>query len=120
VPLSKKYGPRSADLALCLLGALSLSACGGSTAPPTFWTVEQAESIRVIRGTPLATTNCGGLGESRDSAYRRFRCTGRVVPKAVPQLPVRVRYVLNPRGAYEGGGSAYLATSVRFDSFGVP
>jgi hypothetical protein len=120
VLLSKKYGLRSADLALCLIGALSLSACGGSTAPPTFWTVEQAESIKVIRGTPLAITKCGGLGESRESAFRRFRCTGRIVAEAVPQLPVRVRYVLNPRGAYEGGGSAYLATSVRFDSFGVP
>jgi hypothetical protein len=104
------------------LGALAvLPACGdGSSRPPTFWTVEQAESIKVIRGTPLRTTKCTGFGEERDSAFRRFLCIGKVVPRAAPQLPVRVRYLLNPRGAYRGRHSAYLATNVRFDAFGVP
>jgi hypothetical protein len=103
-----------------LLGVLMLSACGDGSAPPTYWSVEEAESIKRVRGTPLAITDCKGLGDARDSAYRRFRCTGRVVAPAVPQLPIRLRYVLNPRGAYQGSRSAYLATSVRFDSFGVP
>jgi hypothetical protein len=105
---------------LFLLGVLLLPACGEASAPPTYWSVEEAESIKRVRGTPLAITDCKGLGEARDSAYRRFRCSGRVVAPAVPQLPVRVRYVLNPRGAYRGSRSVYLATSVRFDSFGVP
>jgi hypothetical protein len=103
-----------------LLGVLLLSACGEGSAPPTYWSVEEAESIKRVRGTPLVITDCKGLGDGRDSRYRRFRCTGRVVAPTVPQLPVRVRYVLNPRGAYQGRRSAYLATSVRFDSFGVP
>lgn len=104
------------------VGALAfLAACGdGSSRPAIFWTVEQAESITVIRGTPLRTTKCNGLGDERDSAFRRFFCIGKVVPQGLPQLPVRVRYVLNPRGAFRGRRSAYLATSVRFDSFGVP
>ena len=121
MPWSKKFGLPSADLApLCLIGAVALSACGEASRPPTFWTVEQAESIKLIRGTALTKARCSGLGEPRDAAYRRFRCTGRVVAEAVPQVPVRVRYVLNPRGSYRGSSSAYLATNVRFDSFGVP
>jgi hypothetical protein len=104
------------------VGALTvLAGCGGaSSRPATFWTVEQAESITVIRGTPLRTTKCTGFGEERESGFRRFSCIGKVVPRGLPQLPVRVRYVLNPRGAYRGSRSAYLATSVRFDAFGVP
>jgi hypothetical protein len=105
----------------CIVVVCALAAgCGGDSPPSRFWTVEEAESIKVVRGTRLAITDCRGLGETRDSAYRRFRCTGRVVAPATPQLPVRVRYVLNPRGVYQGRRSAYLATSVRFDSFGVP
>ena len=60
------------------------------------------------------------MGEARGGAYSRFRCVGTAVPEAVPELPVRVTYVLNPRGEFDGARSAYLATSVRFDSFGVP
>ena len=110
------------------LGALSLAAggivltclaCGGSQpVSPRFWTVSQAESIRLIRGTPLKTTKCTGLGEQRVSAYERFSCVGVHWPKGL--LPVRVRYVLNPRGKYRGRESSHLATNVYFDSFGVP
>lgn len=88
---------------------------------PRFWTVSQAESIRLIRGTPLKITKCAGLGEQRASAYERFSCVGVHWPKGLAYpLPVRVRYVLNPRGEYRGRESSYLATSVYFDSFGVP
>jgi hypothetical protein len=97
-------------------------ACGGSGAlPPRFWTERQAESIRVVRGTPLRTTTCSGRGERRGSAYRRFFCVGVHWPKGLAYpLPVRIRYVLNPRGTYRGNRSPYLMTNVRFDSFGVP
>jgi hypothetical protein len=104
-----------------VVGALATGAgCGGSDRPAKFWTVEEAEAIRAIRGTPLRTTDCRGVGESRDSAYRRFSCVGTVVPPSLPQLPVLVRYVLNPRGRFDGARSAYLATNVHFDAFGVP
>jgi hypothetical protein len=104
-----------------VVGALATGAgCGASDRPAKFWTVEEAESIRAIRGTPLRTTDCRGVGKSRDSTYRRFSCVGIVVPRSLPQLPVRVRYALNPRGRFDGAHSAYLATNVHFDAFGVP
>ena len=97
-------------------------ACGESRSlSPRFWTVRQAESIRIVRGTPLRTTKCTGRGERRASAYRRFRCVGVHWPKGLAYpLPVRVRYVLEPRGAYRVGRPPYVMTRVRFDSFGVP
>jgi hypothetical protein len=103
-------------LAVTLLGNLG---CGASR-PAAFWTVSQVESIKRVRGTALETTTCTGLGEQRASAYRRFSCVGVVVPQSFPDLPVRVRYVLNTGGKYKGDRSAYLATNVHFDSFGVP
>jgi hypothetical protein len=112
-------GTRVAGKVLLVVTLLASLGCGASR-PARFWTARQAESIKLVRGTPLRRTTCTGLGERRASAYRRFSCVGVVVPKAVPDLPVRVRYVLNPRGKYKGHRSAYLATSVRFDSFGVP
>ena len=109
---------------MLLLGALVVNAaCGASepVVPVRFWTEGQAEAIKVVRGTPLRTTNCAGRGEKRGSAYRHFFCVGVHWPKHLGYpLPVRVRYVLNPRGRYRGPESPYLATSVRFDSFGVP
>jgi hypothetical protein len=98
-------------------------ACGAShtAVAARFWTVSQAETIKLVRGTPLKTTKCTGLGEQRASAYRRFSCVGVHWPKGLAYpLPVRVRYVLNTRGKYRGQRSAYLATSVYFDSFVVP
>jgi hypothetical protein len=115
-------GTRAAAI-LVLAGTLLVNlACGDSDAVSRrFWTVAEAESIRVVRGTPLKTTRCAGLGERRASAYRRFRCVGVHWPKhlAYP-LPVRVRYVLIPRGEYRGKRSPYFMTSVHFDAFGVP
>jgi hypothetical protein len=112
-------GTRVAAIVSLVVTVLASLGCGTSR-PARFWTVRQAESIRLVRGTPLKRTTCTGLGIERASAYRRFSCVGVVVPKTVPDVPVRVRYVLNPRGKYEGPRSAYLATSVYFDSFGVP
>jgi hypothetical protein len=92
----------------------------GDPLPGTFWTVQQAESIRAVRGTPLARTECSGLRPGRDERYGRFSCVGVTWPPSTPQLKVRVRYVLNPAGPYLGTRSAYLATNVHFDSFGIP
>jgi hypothetical protein len=116
------FVPRVAGAALLVGAVLACLACGDSEpVPARFWTESQAESIRLVRGTPLKTTNCTGLGEERVSAYRRFRCVGVHWPKGLGYpLPVRVRYVLNTRGKYRGQRSPYLATSVYFDSFGVP
>jgi hypothetical protein len=108
---------------LLLAGALLVNlACGDSDGGGRrFWTVAQAESIKVVRGTPLKTTNCRGLGERRDSGYRRFRCVGVHWPKHLGYpLPVRIRYVLTPTGKFRGDRSPYFMTNVRFDSFGVP
>jgi hypothetical protein len=38
----------------------------------------------------------------------------------VPDRIVRVTYIFQPRGKYVGRRSAYIATNVRFDAFGVP
>jgi hypothetical protein len=103
--------------------AFVLAAAGcdhGDPVPGTFWTVQQAESIRTVRGTPLARTECSGLREGREERYGRFSCVGVTWPPSTPQLKVRVRYVLDPAGPYRGTRSAYLATNVHFDSFGVP
>jgi hypothetical protein len=105
---------------LLLVVALVMSSACGESRPPEFWTVTQAESIKSIRGTKLETTACTGIGASRASGYRRFSCTARTRPSSLPDLPVQVRYVLNPRGEYRGNRSAYLATDVHFESFGVP
>lgn len=110
------------SLCLCMVLVVTLtaaSACGESR-PARFWTVEQAELIGSVRGARLTTTTCRGIGESRASGYRRFSCTGTTTAASLPELPVRVRYVLNPHGEYRGARSAYLATDVHFDSFGVP
>jgi hypothetical protein len=117
-----RYVTRVAGPALLVATAVVCLSCGGpQPASVRFWTKTQAESIRLVRGTPLRTANCTGLGEERASAYRRFRCVGVHWPKNLGYpLPVRVRYVLNPRGKYRGQRSPYLATSVYFDSFGVP
>jgi hypothetical protein len=106
-------------LPVLLVTLLLTSACTDSR-PAEFWTVEQAESIRSIRGTMLQTATCTGIGESRASGYRRFSCSGSTTPEALPDLPVRVTYILNSRGEYRGRHSAYLATDVHFDAFGVP
>jgi hypothetical protein len=116
-------GFRAGSTVVLVSSLLVTVACGASESrvPARFWTVSQAESIKLVRGTPLKTTKCTGLGERRISAYRRFSCVGVHWPKGLAYpLPVRVRYVLNPRGPYRGQESPYLATSVRFDSFGVP
>jgi hypothetical protein len=110
---------RVAFVLLLVFAAVVAPACGESR-PAEFWTVKQAESIKSIRGTTLETTTCTGIGASRASGYRRFSCTGKTTPRSLPDLPVRVRYVLDPRGEYRANRSAYLATNVRFDSFGVP
>jgi hypothetical protein len=106
---------------VCFLVVLVLltAACAESR-PADFWTVEEAESIRSVRGAKLESAECRGLGEERGSGYRRFSCVGTTLPTALPELPVRVRYVLNARGEYRGADSAYLATGVYYDSFGVP
>jgi hypothetical protein len=110
---------RVAGIVLLAVAVLVDLGCESSR-PARFWTVSQAQSIKLVRGTALDRTTCRGLGKQRVSAYRRFACVGVVVPKSVPYLPVRVRYVLNPRGRYKDQRSAYLATNVHFDSFGVP
>ena len=103
-----------------LMVLLAAAGCRDDPPPPTFWTESQAESIKLVRGTVLQEVSCSGMGEEQNAGHRRFTCVGRAVPASVPELKVRVRYVLNPRGPYRGGRSAYLATRVRFDSFGVP
>jgi hypothetical protein len=122
-----RRAPPRAVVSSTLLAVTFLVALGCGTSRPAepnparFWTVTQAESIKLVRGTPLKTTGCKGLGEHRASAYPRFSCVGVHWPKGLAYpLPVRVRYVLNPRGRYRGNQSPYLATRVYFDSFGVP
>jgi hypothetical protein len=107
--------------ALLFVFALLAAPANAHVRPHNAWTVVQAEAIRSIRGVRLATLDCMPLGaRSAPGRYRHFRCAGATAPRFDPRLRVRVRYVLHPLGRFRGPRSPFVATNVRYDSFGVP
>lgn len=98
-----------------LLAAACFAGCGdgdGSSEPA--WTVRQAESIAVVRGTPVEVRHCRGLGPVDDRRYRRFECLAGARAPTDPVETVAVRYVLFPLGDYDGRESPHRLTNVQF------
>jgi hypothetical protein len=81
--------------------ALVFSGCGSSRG----WSLERAESVRVVRGYTLRDVGCRSLRQA-------FACKG--VFGNTPVRAVLVTYVVHPRG------SGYSLSNVRFRAFGVP
>jgi hypothetical protein len=86
---------------LVLAIALLCPGCGRSDE----WSVEHAQSVRVVRGYPLRDVECRPL-------ERAFFCNG--VTGKNPVRAVWVTYIVHPRG------SGYYLSDVRFYAFGVP
>jgi hypothetical protein len=61
------------------IAALALSGCFGGREESMGWTVDEAEAITAIRGLPVRTVSCRGLGRAeRDGnlvRYARFTCS---------------------------------------------
>jgi len=82
-----------------------LAACAGNSADDSVrWTVQQAESIASVRGTPVRPRRCHGRGpaERDDGAltYERFACVAGARRPGETVDTVAVLYDLLPRGAY--------------------
>jgi hypothetical protein len=98
-----------------LLSALALSmmfaACGAHQAR---WTAAQAESIGVVRGTPVNDPQCRGVGPPMDERYDRFRCTAGARRPSETVDTVAVLYELVPEEEYAGPASAHRLENVSF------
>jgi hypothetical protein len=102
-----------------LAGVLSVESGSAHLRPNNRWTVEQAESVRMIRGTRLYETKCRGL-ERRRAVHRHFACSGQTARDDKSIHTALVTYVLHPLGRYFRRYPAYFATKVRFAAFSVP
>jgi hypothetical protein len=103
---------------LALFLALACGCTGGASADTElYWTAEQAESIRSVRGLTVRRSECRGQGEPVESGrYRHFRCVAgaRATSDPYPIDTVAVLYVLHPRARYQGPASQHRLTDVRF------
>lgn len=82
------------------------------------WTLEEAKSIRSVRGLRVRVLECRGLGaahrDDREVRFPRFACL------AGARLPwerfdsVAVRYELRPLRAYDGSARSYALERVSF------
>ncbi len=96
-------------LALALAG---IAACGGDN--PVSWTVEQAESIAVVRGTPVNDPRCEGVGSEVDERFERFRCTAGARRPTESVDTVAVLYEFVPEEDYDGPASRHRLEKVSF------
>jgi hypothetical protein len=104
--------PRYASWAAIAIG---VAACSGSDAPQREgWTVREAESITVIRGTPVNVRSCRGVGDDGSGRFRRFECVAGARLETDPVDTVAVFYELRPIGSFEGARSRYVLMNVRF------
>jgi hypothetical protein len=95
-----------------LLMLTLLAACGGDDAPR--WTVAQAQSIAVVRGTRVNDARCRGIGGKVDERYERFSCTAGARRSTEALDTVAVLYELVPEETYAGPGSAHRLENVSF------
>jgi hypothetical protein len=97
-----------------VLACCAASGCtDGNGASDRLWTVRQAESITLIRGTPVRVRHCRGLA-GRDDRYESFECLASGRTGFDRFDTVGVFYVLQPLGEYEGRRSKYRLSNVRF------
>jgi hypothetical protein len=78
------------------------------------WTVAQAESIRVIRGTAVTVRGCRGIGPPDATRFRRFDCVAGARLPADPADTVAVLYELRPLAPYDAASPRYTLAKVRF------
>jgi hypothetical protein len=97
---------------LLALGLTVVAACGGEGA--TRWTVEQAESIAVVRGTPVNDQRCQGIGAEVNERFERFRCTAGARRPTESVDTVAVLYELVPEEDYNGPASRHRLEKVSF------
>jgi hypothetical protein len=111
---------------VCLVLGFVAGLAGAHPRPGNWWTETQAESIGLIRGTPVRVRRCEGLGDPRGQAgrshrFRHLRCLAATgLGSVAPIDRVAVTYVLHPLGKYTGRRSPHTETNVRFAGFGVP
>ena len=91
---------------------IALAACADEQ--PVRWTTTQAESISVVRGTPINRPTCEGVGQRVDGRYERFRCTAGARRPGETLDTVAVRYELEPTEEYSGASSAHRLENVSF------
>jgi hypothetical protein len=97
-----------------VLGACTLvllAACGGDQPA---WSVLEAESIAIVRGTPVRNVECSGERPVGDGRYRRFACSAGARRHGETLDTVAVLYDLVPRGEFQGPGSDHELENVRF------
>jgi hypothetical protein len=102
-----------------LAGTIAVGSGPAHVRPNNRWTAEQAETVRLIRGTRLYETKCRGLGRRR-VVHRHFACSGQTARDDKSIHTALVTYVLHPLGRYYRRYPAYFATKVRFAAFSVP
>jgi hypothetical protein len=106
---------------LACTAGLVAATCGCSDDGPreAGWTVGRAESVTTIRGMPVRTPRCRGLGapvgNGKARSYRRFACEAGARRPGESYDSVGVYYEIRPR--VSGG---YVLENVRFIGLGVP
>jgi hypothetical protein len=78
------------------------------------WTIAEAESIRVIRGTAVTVRGCRGIGPPGATRFRRFDCMAGARSPGDSADTVAVLYELRPLGPYDGSRPRYALARVRF------
>jgi hypothetical protein len=96
-----------------LVGLVS-AGCLHSNEQTHAWTIPQAETVTVIRGTPVTVRGCRGLGRGEAGRFERFACVAGARAPTDDADTVAILYELRPSGPYEGARSRYALTNVRF------
>ncbi len=86
-----------------------LPACGGGEPA---WSVAEAESIRVVRGTPVRDVQCRGTRE--EARHRRFACVAAARRPGEAFDTVAIHYELVPKEPYDGPTSEHELENVEF------
>jgi hypothetical protein len=101
-------------LSLFAAAASVLMGCWHTAGTDDGWTVRQAESIRVIRGTPVNVRGCRGVGSAGSGRFERFACVAGARAPGDSRDTVAVLYELRALGPYDGARPRYALVNVRF------
>jgi hypothetical protein len=108
----------AAGVCLLLIVCAAAGCSDGNQHRPPSWTVEQAASIRSIRGHAVRVRYCHGRGPSERSdtgvRYRRFACLAGTRTAFQRYDTVGIFYVLLPLEDHEGPRSRHEFANVRF------
>lgn len=112
-PARRRIGWRLLAGALLATSYFAAGCADASDSADRLWTVEQAESITSIRGTPVRVRQCRGRGP-RAERYRSFSCLASTRAAGDRYDTVGIFYVLEPLGKYRGLRSSHRLKNVRF------